>query len=215
MLDNCDKYFSNPFQILISNALEYLLIKSFAKTFHSILNWRQPVGSWCLCFTYILLMSLSYILLLQCKGYTWPLLIGSAGIHCEFVCRQNIWKMHKMVSFFVEIAIASRKADWFFRSPIQIQPISFQSSLQKKRLLSVSPEAVLPVVSADMGAVHNCCKVVGAPLLPVPDALGLLSVRLWALDVNTGLVTQHQLGLVCKCENVSKSGAEFLCFIPF
>ena len=160
-------------------------------------------------------MSLFYIPLLQCKGYTWPLLIGSAGIHCEFVCRQNIWKMHKMVSFFVEIAIASRKADWFFRSPIQIQPISFQSSLQKKRLLSISPEAVLPVVSADMGAVHHRCKVVGAPLFPVPDALGLLSVRLWALDVNTGLVTQHQLGLVCKCENVSKSGAEFLCFIPF
>ena len=231
MSDNCDKYFNNPFQILISNALEYLPIKSFAKTFHSILNWSQPVGSWCLCFTYILLMSLSYILLLQCKGYTWPLLIGSAGIHCEFVCRQNIWKMHKMVSFFVEIAIASRKADWFFRSPIQIQPISYQSSLQRKyfsephlRFANIFwysthftiavPEAVLPVVSSDMGAVHHSCKVVGAPLLPVPNALGLLSVRLWALDVNTGLVTQHQLGLVCNCENMNKSCAIF-CFIHF
>ena len=85
----------------------------------------------------------------------------------------------------------------------------------EKRLFSISPEAVLTVVSSDMGAVHHSCKVVGAPLLPVPNALGLLSVRLGALDVNTGLVTQHQLGLVCNCENVNKSCAEFLCFILF
>ena len=143
-------------------------------------------------------MSLFYIPLLQCKGYTLPLLIGSAGIHCEFVCRQNIWKMHKMVSFFVKIAIAWSKENWFFWSALQ--PISYPSSLWRKKsvLNLISPEAILPVVSADMAAVHHGCKVVSAPLLPVPDALGLLCVGLGALDVNTGLVTQHQLGLVWK-----------------
>ena len=76
--------------------------------------------------------------------------------------------------------------------------ISAKSVRDKKNLNLISPEAVLPVVSADMAAVHHGCKVVSAPLLPVSDALGLLSVGLGTLDVDTGLVTQHQLGLVCK-----------------
>ena len=100
-------------------------------------------------------MSLFYIPLLQCKGYTWPLLIGSAGIHCEFVCRQNIWKMHKMVSFFVKIAIAWRKANWFFWSRLQIQPISYPLSL-----LEIKKSQSNLTWSCPPGCIcwHGCCS---------------------------------------------------------
>ena len=58
------------------------------------------------------------------------------------------------------------------------------------------PVAVLPVLPGDEAAVEDGREVVGAALLPAPDTLGLLGLALTALDVHTGLVTEHQLGLV-------------------
>ena len=58
------------------------------------------------------------------------------------------------------------------------------------------PVAVLPVLPGDEAAVEDGREVVGAALLPAPDTLGLLCLALTALDVHTGLVTEHQLGLV-------------------
>ena len=168
----------------------------------------QPVDSWFLCFTYVLLESLFYIPPLQCRGCTLPPLIGSAGSHCEFVCRQNIWKMHKTVSFFVEIAL-----DW---GQIDFQrPTSESTHIFLEEKLKFPPEAVLPVVSGDVAAVHDGGEVVGAPLLPVSNALGLLSVGLRALDVHTGLVTQHQLGLVCnvRCAHSARQSVTDPCVI--
>ena len=49
-----------------------------------------------------------------------------------------------------------------------------------------------------MAAVDDGGEVVGAALLPLPDTLGLLGLALAALDVDTGLVTHHQLGRVWK-----------------
>ena len=63
-------------------------------------------------------------------------------------------------------------------------------------LSPVLPVALLPVLPAHHTAVEDGREVVGAALLPVPDTLGLLGEALAALDVHTGLVTQHQLRLV-------------------
>ena len=87
-------------------------------------------------------------------------------------------------------------------------------------LVHEAPVTLLAVVAAHVAAVQNlklvgvmflatiiseiisihCTdrgEVVGAALLPVPDALRPLSVGLRALDVDTRLVAQHQLRLVC------------------
>ena len=58
------------------------------------------------------------------------------------------------------------------------------------------PVALLPVLPLDVAAVDNGGEVVGAALLPLPDTLGLLGLALTALDVDTSLVTHHQLGRV-------------------
>ena len=58
------------------------------------------------------------------------------------------------------------------------------------------PVAVLSVLPGDEAAVEDGGEVVGASLLPVSDTLSLLCEALTALDVHTGLVTQHQLRLV-------------------
>ena len=66
------------------------------------------------------------------------------------------------------------------------------------------PVAVLPVLPGDEAAVEDGREVVGAALLPVPDALRPLSVGLRALDVDTRLVAQHQLRLVCNIRKYFK-----------
>ena len=58
------------------------------------------------------------------------------------------------------------------------------------------PVAVLPILPSDEAAVEDGREVIGAALLPAPDTLGLLGLALTALDVHTGLVTQHQLRFV-------------------
>ena len=68
-------------------------------------------------------------------------------------------------------------------------------SLVHHKILDL-PEAVLSAEPADVAAVDDGSKVVGAPLLPVSHALRMLSVGLGTLDINTSLITQHQLRLV-------------------
>ena len=59
-----------------------------------------------------------------------------------------------------------------------------------------------------MAGVEDGGEVVGAALLPVPDAVGLLGLPLAALDVHAGLVTQHHLRLVWKYINLIREEDE-------
>ena len=73
--------------------------------------------------------------------------------------------------------------------------------LRKKKaavclLVYKTSETRLLIRCADVAAVHLCHKVVGAPLLPVSNAMCLLCLALGALDVNAGLIAEHKSTLI-------------------